>query len=110
MALALEAAGALPVTLPDAAIISMGAAATRQAVVVARDLRAANLNVEMLSPERKIKTLLARASKIGARFAVIIGDDELARGVVQLRDLKNSTQLEVAVAEAARAIEDARKV
>ena len=80
----------------------------RHAVVVARDLRAANLNVEMLSPERKMKSLLARASKIGARFAVIIGDDELARGVVQLRDLKNSTQLEVAVAEAARAIANAR--
>ena len=43
-----------------------------------------------------MKTLLARASKIGARFAVIIGDDELARGVVQLRDLKQSTQREVA--------------
>ena len=37
-----------------------------------------------------------RASKIGARFAVIIGEDELARGVVQLRDLKHSTQREVA--------------
>jgi histidyl-tRNA synthetase len=108
IALALEAAGVLPAVTPDAAIIAMGQAATRHAVVLARDLRAANLNVEMLSPERKMKTLLARASKIGARFAVIIGDDELARGVVQLRDLKNSTQLEVAVAEAARAIADAR--
>ena len=109
MALALEAAGALPDAGPVAAIISMGAAAARHAVVVARDLRGANLNIEMLSPERKMKTLLARASKIGARFAVIIGDDELARGVVQLRDLKQSTQREVAEAEAARAIADALK-
>ena len=54
-----------------------------------------------------MKTLLARASKIGARFAVIIGDNELARGVVQLRDLKQSTQREVSLAEAAHAIEDA---
>jgi histidyl-tRNA synthetase len=76
---------------------------------VARNLRGANLNIEMLSPERKMKTLLARASKIGARFAVIIGDDELARGVVQLRDLKESTQREVAEAEAAREIADARQ-
>lgn len=106
--LALEAAGVLPAVTPDAAIISMGPAATRHAMVVARDLRAANLNVEVLSPERKMKTLLARASKIGARFAVIIGDNELARGVVQLRDLKQSTQNEVAVADAASAIADAR--
>jgi histidyl-tRNA synthetase len=107
MALALQAAGAAPNAGPDAAIIAMGAAATRHAVVVARDLRAAKLNVEMLSPEKKMKSLLARASKIGARIAVIIGDDELARGVVQLRDLKQSTQREVTVADAARAIADA---
>src|SRR5580658_8594926 len=109
MALALKAAGMLPVAAPDAVVIAMGPAATRRAVVVARELRGANLNVEMLSPERKMKTLLARASKIGARFAVIIGDDELARGVVQLRDLKQSTQREITMAEAARAIADARR-
>ncbi len=108
MALALQAAGLAPTAAPDAAIIAIGPAATRHAIVVARNLREANLNVEMLSPERKMKPLLARASKIGARVAVIIGDDELARGIVQVRDLKQSTQREVAVAEAARAIADAR--
>jgi len=108
MALAIQAAGMAPSAAPDAAIIAMGPAATRHAIVVARNLREANLNVEMLSPERKMKTLLARAAKIGARVAVIIGDDEVARGVVQIRDLKQSTQREVAVAEAARAIADAR--
>jgi histidyl-tRNA synthetase len=108
MALALQAAGMAPTAAPDAAIIAMGAAAARHAMVVARNLRAANLTVEMLSPERKMKTLLARASKTGARVAVIIGEDELARGVVQVRDLKQSEQREVAEAEAARAIADAR--
>jgi len=108
MALALQAAGLAPASAPDAAIIALGPAATRHAIVVARNLREANLNVEMLSPERKMKTLLARASKIGAHFAVIIGDDELARGVVQVRDLKHSTQREVAVAQASSAIADAR--
>ncbi len=107
MALALQAAGLGPSAAPDAAIIAMGPAATRHAIAVARDLRAANLTVEMLSPERKMKTLLARAAKIGARFAVIIGDNEIARGVVQVRDLKQSTQREVAQAEAARAIAEA---
>jgi histidyl-tRNA synthetase len=107
MALALQAAGVLSAIAPDAAIISMGPAAARQATLLARVLRAKNLNVEMLSSERKMKALLARGSKIGARFAVIIGDDELARGVVQLRDLKQSTQREVTVADAARAIADA---
>ena len=109
MALALQAAGLAPIAVPDAAIIAMGPAAARHAIVVVRNLREANLNVEMLSPERKMKTLLARASKLGARVAVIIGDDELARGVVQVRDLQQSTQREVAVADAARAIAAAGK-
>jgi histidyl-tRNA synthetase len=109
IALAMQAANLVPTTAPDAVVIAIGPAATRQAIVVARDLRAANLSAELLSPERKVKALLGRASKLGARFAVIIGDDELARGVVQLRDLKNSTQREVALPEASRAISDACK-
>ena len=44
----------------------------------------------------RIKALLRRADKIGARYAVIIGDNELAHGSVMLRDLKTSTQSEVA--------------
>jgi histidyl-tRNA synthetase len=109
LALALEAGGAAPDHAPDAAIIALGPAATRHAIVVARELRASNLNIEMLSPERKMKALLARASKIGARFAVIIGDDEIARGVVQLRDLKQSTQRELPIGEAVRAIADTHR-
>ena len=109
MALALQAAELMPTTVLDAVIIALGQGAARQAIVVARGLRAANLSVEMLSPERKLKALLSRASKIGARFAVIIGEDELARGVVQLRDLKQSTQREVATGELSGAIADARK-
>ena len=50
----------------------------------------------MLSPERGLKALLRRADKVGARYALIIGENELARGVVQVRDLKASTQREIA--------------
>jgi histidyl-tRNA synthetase len=109
MALALQAAELVPTSAPDAVIIAMGQGAARQAIVVARDLRAANLSVEMLSPERKLKALLGRASKISARFAVIIGEDELARGVVQLRDLKQSTQREISRGELPGAIANAPK-
>ena len=108
MALALQAAGRSQVSAPDAAIIALGEAATRRATVVSRTLRAAGLTTEMLSPERKMKALLGRAAKIGARFAVIVGDDELARGAAQLRDLKQSSQREVPLDELARAIAEGR--
>jgi histidyl-tRNA synthetase len=90
VALALEAAGKLLVEKTDAAIIAMGES---------------GLSVEMFSPERKLKALLSRANKIGARYAVIIGENEIAKGVVVLRDLSASTQREVAEAEIAAEIQ-----
>jgi len=81
---------------PDAAIIAMGERATVSAVDLAKAMRGAGLRVELLSPERGLKALLRRADKIGARYALIVGENELARGVVQVRDLKASTQREIA--------------
>ncbi len=75
-----------------------------RALTLSRELREAGLIIELLSPERRMRALLARADKLGARFAVIIGEDELNRGVAQLRDLKKSEQREVALANLAAAI------
>lgn len=90
---------------PDAAMIALGdAAALANASNLSRNLRAAGLRVELLSPDRGLKSLLRRADKLGARYAVIVGENEIARGVVQLRDLKRSQQLEVAQGEVAAVI------
>jgi histidyl-tRNA synthetase len=79
----------------DAALAMLGDAAIRRGMALAAEMRAAGLRVELLSPGRGLKALLRRADKIGARYAVIIGDNELARGGATLRDLKTSTQREV---------------
>ena len=104
VALALQAAELVNDGQTDAAIIAMGEQAVIRAAALARDLREAGLSLEMLSPDRKLKALLGRASKIHARYAVIIGENELARGVVQLRDLTHSTQHEVTFADLAGVI------
>jgi histidyl-tRNA synthetase len=104
VALAVQAANKVTALSPTAVIIALGEPALRQATALARTLRADQIVVEVLSPDRKIKTLLGRASKIGARFAVILGEDELQRGAVQLRDLLLSKQSEVAVDDLARTI------
>ena len=70
-------------------------AAIRRGMALAAEMRAAGLRVELLSPGRGLKALLRRADKIGARYAVIIGDNELARSGATLRDLKTSTQREI---------------
>ena len=91
---------------PDFAVIAMGTAAVVPAMALAGQLRAAGRRVDMFSPERGLKALLRRADRLGARFALIIGGDELARGVVQVRDLRHSAQHEVPLADAARMLAD----
>jgi histidyl-tRNA synthetase len=93
---------------PDIAIIAMGDRATVSAMDLAKNLRAKGFRVEMLSPERGLKALLRRADKLGAHFALIIGENELAQGVVQVRDLKNSTQQSLSHADIAQHLLAAR--
>ena len=69
---------------------------------VAGDLRAAGLSVRVDGSERKLGKQLEAASKAGARWAVVIGD-ELARGEVGLKDLESGEQRTVPLTEVAAA-------
>jgi histidyl-tRNA synthetase len=101
LALALQASGLPRPALVKVALLTLGEAALERAVAIARDLRNSApprpLQVEVLSPGRSLKSQLKRANNLGFHFALIIGDNELARGVVMLRDLERSTQHEVSI-------------
>ena len=78
------------------AIVPIGAEAEERALVLAHELRRAGVTVDLAfkgKPGQRMK----RADRIGARWAVSLGSDELARGVVQLRDLDSGAQEELAV-------------
>jgi histidyl-tRNA synthetase len=70
---------------------------------VAGELRAAGLAVRADTSERKLGKQLEAASKVGARWAVVIGE-ELAGGEVGLKDLESGDQRQVAIDEVAAAI------
>jgi len=93
---------------PDAALAALGDAAVRVAMRLAGEMRAAGLRVEVMTPGRGLKALLRRADKIGARYAVIIGDNELQRATAVVRDLKASAQSEVAQRDLIAALKDGR--
>jgi histidyl-tRNA synthetase len=61
-------------------------------LVLARDLRAAGVSTELDGRKATLKAQLRRANAVGARFALIAGDDEVAGGVVQLKDLARTQQ------------------
>ena len=77
-------------------VIALGEAAQARAMVLARDLRAAGVVVHM-DYRGALKKRLARADRRNARLAVIVGDDELARGMATLRDLDSGQQRDVAL-------------
>ncbi|HUZ72474.1 MAG TPA: histidine--tRNA ligase, partial [Stellaceae bacterium] len=68
------------------ALVPLGEAAETRAVLLAQDLRHAGFTVD-LGYSGNLRRRLARADKIKARAAVILGDNELARGAAALRDL-----------------------
>ena len=78
------------------ALIPVGAAAERECLVLADVLRRRGLYAE-LGYSGNVGKRMKRANKLNARVAVILGDDELAKGVATLRDLDSGEQREVAM-------------
>jgi histidyl-tRNA synthetase len=79
----------------DAVIIPMGDAAEARALGLLADLRRAGIAADM-AYRGNMKRRMAKADAQGARFAVIIGDNELAKGVAAVKALGPGTQTEVA--------------
>jgi histidyl-tRNA synthetase len=73
-----------------------------ESLALARQLRAAGLRVEVYPDADKIGKQLKYASSRHARFAVIAGDDERAKGSVMVKNLASGEQSEVPRAELAR--------
>ena len=74
---------------PNAVVVSQGKTAEALAVPVARRLRKMNQSVELDLSGSGFGKQLKRAGKSGARWAVLIGEEEAERGVLQLKDLQN---------------------
>lgn len=94
--LAQEAAGGAPE--PDRLVcyvIPLEQAARTEAVRLTRRMREAGLAADMSYVERGLKTQLKHADRIGARFAALIGEKELAAGAATIRDMTSGEQAEV---------------
>jgi histidyl-tRNA synthetase len=83
------------------AVIPVSEAQEGAALDLVQALRAAGVVAE-IGYKGNLKRRMERANKLNARAALILGEDEAAQGVVQLRDLDAGTQESVALAEAVR--------
>jgi histidyl-tRNA synthetase len=76
----------------DVYIAWMGERAYATAVRAAKDLRNAGFSVELPPSELKFGKALGQADKLGARYALILGDNEVAEGLWTLKTLADGTQ------------------
>jgi histidyl-tRNA synthetase len=76
----------------DIYIAWMGERAYATAVRAARDLRNAGFSVELPPAELKFGKALERADKLGSRFALILGDNEVSEGSWTLKTLADGSQ------------------
>ena len=83
-----DKAATLPKLEPDVWLVHQGDAADIAAPVVAEQLRDAGLNVVLHCGGGGFKAQMKRADASGARFAVIIGDDEAAAGQLTVKALR----------------------
>ena len=90
----------------DLFIAAIGEPALRHAAVVARDLRRIGASLEVA--EGKPKRTLELANKMGARFALIVGENEISTGRYTLKDMATGRQEEITRDEIAGRLQAAR--
>ena len=108
--LSIQEGGKLP-QLPSLAVFIawMGEKTYPAAVAMARKLRECGLIVELPAKELKFRKALELADKLGAKYALIIGEDEVASGTYTLKRLADADQKKLAEPELLECLESERR-
>ena len=101
LVMAIESQGLDPFTLPrlDVFVAAPEGADRARLLALLTDIRRAGLSADADFQGRSLKSQMKHASRLGARFAVIAGPEEQARGEAVVRDLDLSEQWTVPSAE-----------
>jgi len=73
-------------------IANMGAPALEEAAKLACELRAAGLSAQFDVAGRSLKAQMKYADKLGARFTMVLGDEELQTRKAKLKDMKTGAE------------------
>jgi histidyl-tRNA synthetase len=88
IALLAEAGPAAAARVPDAYVLSHGEGTLEAAFRLAQELRAGGLQVILHAGGGSLKSQMRKADASGARFALIVGEDELRAGEVSVKALR----------------------
>jgi histidyl-tRNA synthetase len=90
---------------PDVYIAPLGAGMDREAARLARELRRHDLVIELGDETFRLKKSFETADKLGVRFALIVGENEVKAGSFALKNLKTGEQVSVPRADLAARIQ-----
>jgi histidyl-tRNA synthetase len=82
---------------PHIYIAPMGEKAGVKAAAICSELRKEGFTALTDICGRGLKAQMRYANKIGARFSVVLGDDELASGIIRLKDMKLGEEKEISI-------------
>ena len=104
--LAAEAEGVIGTELfvSDLFIIPLGESARMQALTMAADLRKQGKTVEVAFGDRGLKGSMKAADKSGATHVIVLGDAEIASGVVEVKEMKSGHVSSVKIASLLEAL------
>ncbi len=94
VALLEDLALAQPAEMPHAYLIAMGAEPERASLALAERLRdeVPGIRLQTNAGGGSFKAQFKRADRSGARYALVLGEDELARGQISVKDLRGDAQ------------------
>jgi histidyl-tRNA synthetase len=92
---------------PDVYIAPLGAGMNREAGKLARELRRADVVVELGDESFRLKKSFEAAAKLEARFVLIVGENEVKAGTFALKNQETGEQVSVARGELVRRLKGA---
>jgi histidyl-tRNA synthetase len=99
LVLALQAQNTQALAPLKAFVVPLGAGMNRHALKLARELRAASIAVDVGDESFRLKKSFETAEKLGATFAILVGENELKADTFAVKNLKSGEQITVPRAE-----------
>jgi histidyl-tRNA synthetase len=90
----------------DVFLVPLGDQARERCVVLAGELRALGVSVDLAYGGKGLKGAMRGADRAGAPYAVVLGDRDLEAGTGQLKDLRSGEQIEVPLADIAQQVKE----
>lgn len=81
----------------DLFIVALGDKATMKAVEIAKDMRAEGFTALMDLNQRSLRAQMKYADKLGAKFNIVIGDNEVEEGIAKLKNMSSGEETEIAL-------------